>query len=183
MINVLTSSFSGSQSADDSHSTNHDSQSSSSSSNKKRKVLSFSEYLSHKKPISSNNNSTDNKLTVTQIEEIYASFDANIKPLAVNASDLATNVNKKLTQKDHVSSNRNGPIANDSQIKSKSEQLQTKVKGFWDEDDDDDDDAEEEIMSVKNPLPSQKQPVKKSSPPEKTTTITSKTTTSGPQVY
>lgn len=102
------------------------------SSNKKRKVLSFSEYLSHKKPISSTNDSTGNQLTETDVEKIYAQFNANTRPLSANASDLATNVNKKLKQKDQIVTNR--PIS-----------IKSEVKDLWDIDDNDDEDEEEPL--------------------------------------
>lgn len=140
------------------------------SSNKKRKVLSFSEYFSHKKPISSTNNSTGNQLTETDVEKIYAQFNANTQPISANASDLATNVNKKLKQKDQFVTNR--PIS-----------IKSEVKDLWDIDDNDDDDEEEKPLTPPPPpLPLPTVVQKKSTQSNSTSSVKVKTEPKVPNV-
>jgi hypothetical protein len=145
--------FSESQSSDE-YKNNDRNQS---SSIKKRKVLSIAEYVGSKKPISSSSSSstvdsTENKLTDTQIKEIYAQFNSNIEELAAQAPDLANNVNKKLTQKDLITSNRNDFIANGQNSKiTIIEKQKTKHDDIWEEeeDDEDDDDDYKQSQSIK----------------------------------
>ncbi|CAF2393329.1 unnamed protein product [Rotaria sp. Silwood2] len=119
-----------------------------SSSIKKRKVLSLAEYVVNKKPMPSSLptvDSTQDKLTDTQIKEIYAQFDATFEELAASAPDLANNVNKKLKQNDTINNNRNDFIANNHNLKIATiEQPKTKYNDIWAEEDDDDDDDDDE---------------------------------------
>jgi hypothetical protein len=133
---TYSSTLSESQSSDEYKNGDQDQ---SSSSVKKRKVLSLAEYVGSKKPAttsSSTVNSTDNKLTDTQIEEIYAQFNANGEEFAATAPALADTVNKKLTQ-----SNRNDIIANGLNSKMIiNEKQKTNHDDLWEEAEDDDDD-------------------------------------------
>ena len=147
-VKFIVSSCSESQSADRGHD--------SSAPTKKRKVLSLSEYKSNKQPASSTaTNSTEEELTETQIQEIYARFNANIEGLAVNAPDLANHVNKKLTQKGSVSNNRLGLALTDPRLHLTTEPSKSKAKGIWDEDEDDDEDHPQT-----SPIPKQSEPEK-----------------------
>jgi len=61
--------------------------------------------------------------------------------LAAQAPDLANNVNKKLTQKDLITSNRNDFIANGQNSKMTIiEKQKTKHDDIWEEEEDEDDD-------------------------------------------
>jgi len=156
-IYLLFNPFSESQSSDEYRSGE-------SSSIKKRKVLSLAEYVGNKKPISSLSttvDSTEKKLTDTQIKEIYAEFNANIEELAAKAPDLANNVNKKLTQKDLINSNRNGFIANDHNTKTTLiEKPKIKNDDLWEEEEDDSDDDDNDNTNYKQQIIKQSQPVK-----------------------
>ncbi len=106
------------------------SESQSSDDNKKRKVLSLAEYLESKKHVLSSSltfNSTQKKLTDTQIEIINAQFKATTEKLTASASDLANIVNKNLIEIDKINK------------KSIIEQNKSKFNDLWAEDDDDDD--------------------------------------------
>jgi hypothetical protein len=81
-------------------------------------------------------NSTQNKLTDTQIEVINAQFKATTEKLTASVPDLANIVNKNLIQIEKVNNNRN-----DSSIKKPIiEQPKSKFNDLWAEEDDDDDD-------------------------------------------
>jgi len=119
--------------------TNSISESQSSDDNKKRKVLSLAQYLESKKYVlspSSTMNSTQNKLTDTQIEVINAQFKATTEKLTASVSDLTNIVNKNLIQTDKINTNRNDSVDKKSII----EQPKSKFNDLWAEDDDDDDD-------------------------------------------
>ncbi len=106
------------------------SESQSSDDNKKRKVLSLAEYLESKKHVLSSSltfNSTQKKLTDTQIEIINAQFKATTEKLTASASDLANIVNKNLIEINKINK------------KSIIEQNKSKFNDLWAEDDDDDD--------------------------------------------
>jgi hypothetical protein len=146
-IHLFSYPFSESQSSDDNKIDDRDRPSSSST--KKRKVLSFAEYVGSKKTVSSASStidSTQNKLTDTQIEEINAQFNANMKDLAASATDLAKNVNKKLTQKDKTNIN----VISDNHHSQPAiiEQQKPNHSDFWDVEDDDDD--EQQAQPVPN---------------------------------
>jgi hypothetical protein len=130
----------------------------SSSSTKKRKVLSIAEYVNNKKPTTSSS-SNEKKLTDTQIEEIYAQFNANGEEFAAIAPVLADDVNKKLTQKDLTNSNRNDFIANGHNSKmTVMEKPKIKREDIWAEDeDDDDDDDKQQIIKQSPPVKSNEQ--------------------------
>jgi hypothetical protein len=122
------------------------SESQSSDDNKKRKVLSLAQYLESKKHVvspSSTINSTQKKLTNTQIEVINAQFKATTEKLTASAPDLAHIVNKNLIQTDKVNTNRTEGINK----KPNGEQLKTTVNDLWAEDDDDDNNDEMNTQS------------------------------------
>ena len=144
---------SGSQSSDEYRNGDRDQ-----SSAVKRRKISMAEYIGNKKPITTSSSivqPTEDILSDIRIEEIYAEFNANGSGLAAIAPDLATTVNKKLTQ-----SNRNEFIAHDQTIKPP---IVEKTKGnhddIWQEDEDDEDEEDfpeqQTIKPVKNiPTPS-----------------------------
>ena len=111
------------------------SESQSSDEKKQRKVLSLAQYLESKKQSSSppkSDASPPNKLTDTEIEVITAQFNAATEKLAVNASDLATTVNKSLSQSEKSHQHR---LANQA-IPAKTQQKDD----LWAEEEDDEDD-------------------------------------------
>lgn len=116
----------------------------------------MAEYIGNKKSTTTSSSivqPTEDKLSDMRIEEIYAEFNANGSGLAAIAPDLATTVNKKLTQ-----SNRNEFIAQDQTIKTPIvEKAKTNHDDIWQEDDDEDDDFPQQqiVKPVKNiPIPS-----------------------------
>lgn len=118
------------------------------SSTVKRRKITMADYIGSKKSTATVVQSTEDKLSDIQIEEIYAQFNANGSGLAAMAPDLASTVNKKLTQ-----SNRNEFIAHDQTIKTSiGEKVQTNHDDIWQEDDDDDDDfpQQQTIKPIKN---------------------------------
>ncbi|CAF3781992.1 unnamed protein product [Rotaria magnacalcarata] len=122
-------------------------------SSKKRRVLSLAEYVSSKKSIPTTSSTVDsvpNPFTDTQIEKIYAEFNAKCNELAASAPDLATNVNKKLKQVDPINNNRNDFIANSQNLKTTNEQPKTKYNDIWAEDEDDDDEDEDKDVGDVN---------------------------------
>ncbi|UJR35246.1 hypothetical protein I4U23_028010 [Adineta vaga] len=112
-----------------------------SSSVKRRKVLSLAEYTAHKKPTSTVVNSTQSELSKTEIEEIYAQFNAKYDELAASAPQISKDVNKIITR----NNSRNDAIANGHLTKPiiNNNQKITKQKDIWAEDEDDDDDDED----------------------------------------
>ena len=112
------------------------SESQSSEDNKKRKVLSLAQYLESKKHVLSPSltiNSTQKKLTDTQIEVINAQFKATTEKLTASVPDLASIVNKNLIQTDKVNKK---PII---------ELPKTNNNDLWAEDDDDEINTQSQI--------------------------------------
>ncbi|CAF1242272.1 unnamed protein product [Adineta ricciae] len=116
---------------------------------KKRKVLSLAEYTASKKPVSAAVNRAQDIFTDTQIQEIYAKFDANGIKLAANAPKLPNDVSKILTKDNDY--NHGGANGYRSKTITNNTQNTTKQNDIWAEDDDDDDDDAEK--NKKPPLP------------------------------
>ena len=115
--------------------------------------------MSNKKSIPSTtltfNDSIQNKLTDSQIKEIYAQFNANGEELVANAPDLPNDVNKKLNTKHEQQNNFN---ANNHHLKTTS--INQPKYDFWEEDEDEDDDDDDDT-DRKQVINHQSQSVKK----------------------
>ena len=76
--------------------------------NKKRRVLSLAQYMENKKPVISSlltTNSTEKKLTDSQIATINAQFKATTEKLTACVPDLTMILNESLTETKHQTSN------------------------------------------------------------------------------
>jgi len=88
-------------------------------------------------------NSTQNKLTDIQIENINAQFKATTEKLTASAPDLANIVNKNLIQTEKINNNRN-----DSNIKKLiSEQPKSNFNDLWAEEEEEEDDDDMNTQS------------------------------------
>lgn len=160
-----------------------------SSSTKKRKIISLAEYTGIKKPVVASTTtenasvtveSNDSKLTNTEIEQIYAQFNANGKEFVAKAPvTLTQDLSRKLKKPDIMPSNRNGFIANGHVTKSSTnDKSKTNNDDFWNEISDDDDDDEDVDSHPKKQVIAQSQPVKNNRPVSNTQQTKTSTTVS-----